>query len=223
MVYSMQEPGFQRARSTAAKHLREEAILEAARTLGAERGIRQVTLTDIAAAVGMHKSALLRYFETREEIFLRLTAEGWREWSQTLRAELGTLDDPAPGAIAAVFARTLATRGGFCDLLAQAPLNLERNVSIEAVRSFKLVTHAEVDAIADVICGLQPTLSRADAIDVIAATTSMSGAFWQMATPGPEIAALYRSDPRLSHAVMDVEARVRRLTAAILRGLLAGA
>jgi hypothetical protein len=140
-----------------------------------------------------------------------------------LRAELGTLDDPAPGAIAAVFARTLATRGGFCDLLAQAPLNLERNVSVEAVRSFKLVTHAEVDAIADVICGLQPTLSRADAIDVIAATTSMSGAFWQMATPGPEIAALYRSDPRLSHAVMDVEARVRRLTAAILRGLLAGA
>ena len=100
---------------------------------------------------------------------------------------------------------------------------IERNVSIEAVRSFKLVTHAEVDAITDVICGLQPTLSRTDAVDVIAATTSMSGAFWQMATPGPEIAALYRSDPRLSHAVMDVEARVRRLTAAILRGLLAKA
>jgi hypothetical protein len=91
------------------------------------------------------------------------------------------------------------------------------------VRSFKYVTHAEVDAIADVICRLQPTLSLTDAIDVIAATTSMSGAFWQMATPGPEVAALYRSDPRLSYAVMDVEARVRRLTAAILRGLLAKA
>jgi len=221
MFGRMQEPGFQRARSTAAKLVRESAILEAARVLGAERGIRQVTLTEIAAAVGMHKSALLRYFETREEIFLRLTAEGWREWSGALRTELGTLDDPAPGAIAAVFARTLATRGDFCDLLAQAPLNLERNVSVEAVRRFKLVTHAEVDAIAAVICGLRPTLSPADAVDVIAATTSMSGAFWQMATPGPEIAALYCSDPRLSHAVMDVESRVRRLTEAILRGLLA--
>ena len=90
----MQEPGFQRARSTAAKHLREAAILEAARTLGAERGIRQVTLTEIAARVGMHKSALLRYFETREEIFLRLTAEGWREWSAALRAELAALCRP---------------------------------------------------------------------------------------------------------------------------------
>jgi AcrR family transcriptional regulator len=53
MVERMQEPGFQRARSTEAKHRRETAILEAAGELGAERGIRQVTLTDIAAAVGM--------------------------------------------------------------------------------------------------------------------------------------------------------------------------
>ena len=217
----MQEPGFQRARSTGAKRLREAAILEAARTLGTERGIRQVTLTDIATRVGMHKSAMLRYFETREEIFLRLTADDWREWSAALRAELGALVESAPGAIAAVFARTLADRGGFCDLLAQAPLNLERNVSVEAVRRFKLVTHTEVDAIVTVICTLEPTLSQADAIDVIAATTSMAGALWQMATPGPEVAALYRSDPRLSHAVFDVEARLRRLTAAILRGLLA--
>jgi Bacterial regulatory proteins, tetR family len=51
-------PDFQRARSAAAKQLRESAILEAARVLGAERGIRQITLTEIAEAVGMHKSAL---------------------------------------------------------------------------------------------------------------------------------------------------------------------
>ena len=85
----MAEPQFQRARSTAAKQQREASILDAARQLGTERGIRQVTLTEIADAVGMHKSALLRYFETREEIFLRLTAEGWREWSGSLRAGLG--------------------------------------------------------------------------------------------------------------------------------------
>jgi AcrR family transcriptional regulator len=216
----MQKPGFQRARSTAAKQTREAAILNAARSLSAQRGIRQVTLTDIAATVGMHKSALLRYFETREEIFLRLTAEGWREWSGALRSGLETLDDPSPAAIAAVFARTLAGRGAFCDLLAQAPLNLERNVSVQAVRTFKLVTLAEVDAIAAALLVLQPALSLADAIDVIAATTSMAGAFWQMATPGTEIAALYRSDPHLSYAVVDVEPRVQRLTTAILRGLL---
>ena len=70
------DAAFLRARSPEAKAAREQAILEAARALGRERGTRAVTLTDIADAVGMHKSAMLRYFETREEIFLRLTAEG---------------------------------------------------------------------------------------------------------------------------------------------------
>src|SRR5580658_10501185 len=84
----MTVPDFQRARSAEAKRLRESAILAAARTLGAKRGIRQITLTEIAEAVGMHKSALLRYFETREEIFPRLTAVGGREWSAALRAEV---------------------------------------------------------------------------------------------------------------------------------------
>jgi AcrR family transcriptional regulator len=217
----VEEPGFQRARSTEAKHLREVAILDAARKLGAERGIRQVTLTEIAEEVGMHKSALLRYFETREEIFLRLTAEAWQEWSGALRGELGMLANPTPGTVAAVFARTLATRGAFCDFLAQAPLNLERNVSVEAVRAFKLVTHAELDAIVAAVRNLLPTLSARDAVDLIATATSLSGAFWQMATPRPEIAALYRSDPRLSHAVIDVEARVQRLLTALIQGLLA--
>jgi hypothetical protein len=40
------------------------------------------------------------------------------------------------------------------------------------------------------------------------------------ATPGPEIAAPYRSDPGLSHAVVDVEGRVKRLLTALIQGLL---
>jgi AcrR family transcriptional regulator len=221
----MTAPEFQRARSAAAKQQRESAILAAARALAAERGIRQITLTDIGEAIGMHKSALLRYFETREEIFLRLTADGWREWSTALRAGLGELAAATAAetavAVAGVFAHTLAARGLFCDLLAQAPLNLERHVSLDAVRAFKLVTLAEVDAIVAVVRRLLPGLTERDGIDLIAAATAMSGAFWQMATPGPEVAALYRSDPRLAHAVVDVEPRVARLLEAMLAGMLA--
>ena len=53
--------GYQRARSAEAKQQREAAILDAAARLGSARGIRQVTLTDIADAVGMHKSAMPRH------------------------------------------------------------------------------------------------------------------------------------------------------------------
>src|SRR6202171_258286 len=172
----MDASDFQRARSPEAKQQREDAILAAARSLGAKRGIRQITLTDIAEAVGMHKSALLRYFETREQIFLHLTAEDWREWSAALRAKLErTAGSPTAEKVASAFSTTLADRGMFCDLLAQAPLHLERNVPLEAVLPFKLVTHNEVDAIVEVMRRLLPGLTQRDCVDVIAAATAVSG------------------------------------------------
>ncbi|TDT97612.1 TetR family transcriptional regulator [Streptomyces sp. 846.5] len=211
---------FQRARSPEAKRQREAAILDAARALGAEQGIRQVTLTDIAARTGMHKSALLRYFETREQIFLRLTAEGWQEWSIALAARLREIAEPDPAAVAQAFAASLAQRGMFCDLLAQAPLNLERNVSVDAVRDFKLATLAARQSIFAALDERLPALDCGDGLDLIATAVSLAGAFWQIATPGPEIAALYRSDPRLAHAVVEVEPRLARILTATLRGML---
>ena len=212
-------PEFRRARSAEAKQQREEAILEAARRLGAERGIRQVTLTDIAEAVGMHKSAMLRYFETREQIFLRLTADGWRDWSAALRRELRALSPGVPAAaVANAFADSLVARPMFCDLLAQAPLNLERNVSVDSVRAFKLVTLEEVHAISAELIRLRG-LTEEQAVDVIANATSLAGALWQMATPGPEVEDLYRSDPRLAHAIVDVGPRLARVLTAMLTGL----
>jgi AcrR family transcriptional regulator len=209
---------FERARSVEAKQERERAILAAARALAVERGVREITLTDIAAAIGMHKSALLRYFETREQIYLRLTAAEWRGWGPAVRARLA--DARTPAEIAAAFASTLVARPLFCDLLAHTPLNLERNVSLDSVREFKLVTHDEVDRIIAELRRILPTLGAEAALDVVASATSLAGAQWQMANPGEEVAALYRSDPRLGHAIVDVEPRLVRVLTAQLRGSL---
>jgi AcrR family transcriptional regulator len=211
---------FQRARSAEAKEQREAAILKAARALAAKHRVRQITLTDIADAVGMHKSALLRYFETREQIFLVLTAEGWSEWSSVLRKELAQLEAPSPATVAGVFAKTLTARPNFCDLLAQAPLNLERNVSLDAIRAFKLIALNEVKVIGS---GLQRLLglSSLQATNTVATATSMAGALWQMATPGPQVLALYRTEPELAHAVVDVEPRLTHILAGLITGYLA--
>ncbi|HWZ51159.1 MAG TPA: TetR family transcriptional regulator [Granulicella sp.] len=214
---TLMNQSFQRARSTEAKEQREAAILEAARTLAATDGVRQITLTDIADAVGMHKSALLRYFETREQIFLVLTAAGWSEWSSALRKDLAQLVEVSPTAVAAVFAKTLTARPMFCDLLAQAPLNLERNVSLDAIRAFKLVALNEVKVIGSELKRLLGLSSR-QATDTVATATSMAGALWQMATPGPQVRALYRSEPQLAHAIVDVGPQLTH----ILEGLLTG-
>ncbi|MGX9885480.1 TetR family transcriptional regulator [Streptomyces sp. NPDC002276] len=229
----MSTPSPQRARSAAAKQQRERAILDAARSLGADRSVREVTLTDIAAAVGMHKSAMLRYFETREQIFLALTAEGWEDWSAALRARLSEFTDATDdahatddtevadadrGAIAGVIAQSLVARPFFCDLLAQAPLNLERNVSLESVYAFKIVVLGEVAAVAAELCRLLAITERA-AVDVIATATSMAGALLQMAAPGTGLRTLYETHPELAHALVDVEPQLTRILTALLNGL----
>lgn len=220
MLCVMSTPGPQRARSAAAKQQRERAILDAARSLGAERSVREVTLTDIAAAVGMHKSAMLRYFETREQIFLALTAEGWEDWSAALRTRLGELADGDSDMVAAVIAQSLVERPFFCDLLAQAPLNLERNVSLESVYEFKTVALGEVAAVATELCRMLAITERS-AIDVIATATSMAGALLQMAAPGTRLRTLYETRPELAHALVDVEPQLTRILAALLTGLRA--
>ncbi len=222
----MTVPDFQRARSSAAKQLRESAILEAARELGAERGIRQITLTEIAEAVGMHKSGCCcRYFGDPGGNLPaadrgRLAGVVMPRCGQSLR---GSRRRTRSRAVADAFARTLAARGLFCDLLAARRRSTWSavNVSLEhrSSSAFKLVTLTEVDAIVAVVRRLLPGLTERDGVDLIAAATAMAGAFWQMATPGPEAAALYRSDPRLAHAVVDVEPRVARLLTAILEGM----
>ncbi|MEU2872201.1 TetR family transcriptional regulator [Streptomyces olivoreticuli] len=227
-----------RARSPEAKRAREAAILDAAARLATVNGIRSVTLTDIAAGIGMHKSAMLRYFETREEIFLRLAAAGWTEWSQAVREQLA---DVAPGtddedsaeavnrvdqgsrlhAVAGLLAESLVARPLFCDLLAHTPMNLERNVSLESVRSFKLTAIAEVAAVGEALRRVA-ALSPAQAGNVVATATAMAGALWQMAAPGTELRRLYESDPDLAHAVIDVAPRLTDILSALLRGYSAG-
>jgi AcrR family transcriptional regulator len=216
---------YQRARRPEQKLERRDAILGAARELALRDGVRAVSLADIAALVGIHKSALLRYFETREQIFLDLTAQAWREWTAALHAEL---DEAAPGApasasadlVADVFARSFSDRPLLCDLIAHTPLNLERNVSPEAVRAYKLTSLAAVDEAAAIVRRVLPELTLAECAEFVAALASLAGAVWQIANPAPALAELYASDPALSRACFDLAPRLRRTAEILLAGLL---
>jgi AcrR family transcriptional regulator len=132
---------------------RRDDLLEAARRLAREHGVRDVTLTSIAAAVGLHKSAVLRYFETREALFL---------------------------------------------LLGQAPMNLERDVSVEGVRDFKLATMEQVEIL----------------------SAGIAGALWQISHSVPTVAEFYATEPRLAHAAVDFEPTLRSDAEVIIEGVL---
>jgi AcrR family transcriptional regulator len=218
---------FLRARRPEQKQQRREEILAAARELALADGVRSVSLAGIAALAGIDKSALLRYFETREQIFLELTAREWPAWVQTLHDGLddaapGTAQagGPGPGLVAEVVARSFGDRPLFCDLLAHTPLNLERNVSPEAVRGYKLISLAAVEEAADVVHRVLPDLTERECREFISAIASLAGNLWQIANPVPALAALYASDPALAHACVDLVPRLRRTAEILLAGLI---
>ena len=216
----MTAEAFHRARRPEQKQQRQDAILDAARELARRDGVRNVSLADIAAAVGIHKSALLRYFETREQIFLELTAAAWRDWAGALRAELDTASPGTEAEVADVFARAFAGRPLLCDLIAHTPLNLERNVSPEAVRRYKLTSLGAVDEAAALVRRALPALTLAEAREFVAAMASLAGALWQIANPAPALAELYASDPALAQACVDLAPRLRRTAGILLAGLI---
>ena len=241
---------FLRARRPEQKQQRREDILAAARELALIGGVRSVSLAGIAARAGIDKSALLRYFETREQIFLELTA---REWGPWVRALHDGLDDAGAGAAspatgqAGVAVGSDATRGSvhtaggsvdmaervadvvawsfgdrplFCDLLAHAPLNLERNVSPEAVRGYKLISLGAVGEAADVVHRALPDLTEQECREFIAAIASLAGSLWQIANPVPALAAMFAADPDLALACVDLVPRLRRTAEILLAGLI---
>jgi AcrR family transcriptional regulator len=214
------DAGFQRARRPEQKQQRQDDILNAARELALRDGVRNVTLTDIADRIGIHKSALLRYFETREQILLELTARAWRDW---VRALHDGLDDAAPGdrsLVADVVARGFADRPLLCDLIAHTPLSLERHVSLAAVRRYKLASLGAIAEAVEVIGRALPDLTVSECREFVSALASLAGALWQIANPPAALADLYATDPDLAHACVDLLPRLRRTAEILLAGLI---
>jgi AcrR family transcriptional regulator len=220
------EAAFQRARRPEQKQQRQAAILDAARQLALRDGVRNVSLTDIAERVGIHKSALLRYFETREQIFLELTAQAWLEWARALHTWLDGVspgpDGPAGPAslVADVMARSFADRPLLCDLIPHTALNLERHVSVEAVRRYKLTSLGAIGEVVRVVHRILPELTETECTEFVSAMATLAGALWQIANPPEPLAQLYATDPQLAHACVDLAPRLKRTASILLSGLV---
>ena len=95
--------GWTRARRPEQKQQRRMDLLAAAAELFRERGFDGVPLSEIAAAAGMSKAAVYRYFDSKEQIFLEILAEDYRAWTTRLEQALAPLaGSNDPDAVAAL-------------------------------------------------------------------------------------------------------------------------
>jgi AcrR family transcriptional regulator len=216
---SIEGAGFLRARRPEQKQQRYAAILDAARELALRDGVGSVSLADIAAEVGMHKSALLKYFETREEIFLRLAETEFGEWAAGALAALSNAG-PEPRRVADVLANSVADRPLFCQLLLYTPLTLERNVSLDAVRAYKLAIKATMQEVLPALQRAIPALDADACVDLFMMSGVVAAGLWQAAHPSPQVVALHAEDPD-AVSYPDFRASLVRFTRTYLAGLLA--
>jgi AcrR family transcriptional regulator len=210
---------FQRARRPEHKEERREAILAAARELAGERPVREISLGDIARRVGLAKSNLLRYFESREDIFLRMLLREWQSWRISLTKRLSAGGATADS-LATTIARTIAERPLFCDLISEMSAVLERNVSVATVQAFKSQSLDQVDDLGAAVSERMPDLDGQHGRETIAAALIITAGLWPIANPAPRVTAMYAADPALTRAHVDFEDRLQQLLSSLITGFL---
>ncbi|HEY8044668.1 MAG TPA: TetR family transcriptional regulator [Streptosporangiaceae bacterium] len=220
---------FQRARSEEQREVRRRAILDAAAAMLAEMPVAQVTLNGLSRRVGLAKSNVLRYFESREAVLLELLDSAWQEWLTGLEADLGAAIDPAaPPAergdqLAAGLAASLAARPVLCDLLSAQAAVLERNVSPQVAATYKRAALAGVTRLGRLLHYYLGEVGEHDTERLAAGAVLVAGALWAHAQPSAAVLAAYEADPALAVMKTDFTAAVREVLEVLIAGLLARA
>ena len=218
---------FQRARRPEQREVRRQAILDAAAAMLVDDPSSEISLREISRRVGLATSNVLRYFDSREAIFLELLARESTSWLDAMEYELDQLK-PSTGVgacerVAAIWAGTLAERPTLCELWSVMSSVLERNVTVETVRAFKLGAIARNRRLAALVAGRIEGLAPEAAEEVASMSSAFIAGLWPLANPGPTVIAA-TNDPDLLVAHVDFVTRMTRMLVLLLSAeILTGA
>jgi AcrR family transcriptional regulator len=142
---------------------RRAAILDAARATLAEKSVTDISLRELSDRVGLAKSNVLRYFDSREAIFLEVMDAECQSWLTRLDNSLGKPHSRKPQhaneiRVATAIADTLADEPLLCELLGAMAGVLERNISADCARDFKARAVGNIEALARLVARHLPWL-----------------------------------------------------------------
>ncbi|MFF4756180.1 TetR family transcriptional regulator [Streptomyces sp. NPDC002514] len=217
---------FQRARSEEQRAVRRQAILDVTAAMLDEMPVSAVSLNELSRRVGLAKSNVLRYFESREAILLELLDHAWKEWTAELPALLAAgltpdapLDERREQFAVAVTA-SLAERRTLCDLLSAQAGVLEHNVSPEVAARYKKAAVTNVESLAALALVHLPELGDR-AAQLAAATVMVIGAVWTHSRPSQAMLTAYEADPSLAALSLHFGPTLQEMVATLAAGVLA--
>ena len=218
---------FQRARSEEQREIRRRAILETAAAMLAEMPVAEISLNELSRRVGLAKSNVLRYFESREAILLDLLAQLARDLYVEVSEGIPTAIDPAADlrqrvastaeALAAAFAR----HGMLCELLGAQAGVLEHNVSAETVARYKRDGYESLGRFSTLVRQVVPELTTAQADEAARAILIAVGAYWTYAHPPQAVLDAYALDASLVFLPEQFQGSLARVIDVLILGVLA--
>lgn len=214
---------FRRARSAEQREIRRQAILDAATQLLTEIPVGDISLRELSRRVGLSKTNVVRYFETREAVFFELLNRALARWIAELPADLasaGAAGQGSPEHVTAALAHSLARRPLLCELLSSLGPELERNISAESARDFKLAHIRLLADLADLVRLHIPALSPPAARELVSLTVVTTAGLWPFAHPSPAVAQA-QQDPELAHTKVEFPTRLARALHIAAAGLSA--
>ncbi|MFD5064142.1 MULTISPECIES: TetR family transcriptional regulator [unclassified Streptomyces] len=209
---------FQRARRPEQIEIRKQTILDAAEALLGEMPIAEISLRELSRRVGLSKTNVVRYFETREAVFLELLRRSQQEWLDTLE-HLPPAQSAPHRVVCSTLADSLAQRPLLCELWSALATVLERNVSLESVRAFKLSNLEAQVRFAGLVSDRIPELGDDAARELAALCTVAVAGLWPFANPSPTVLAA-TEDPRLAGSRIDFATMLSRHLDLLVTGLL---
>jgi AcrR family transcriptional regulator len=217
---------FQRARSDEQREVRRQAILRVAADMVAEMPVGEISLNELSRRVGLAKSNVLRYFESREAVLLALLDKAWHDWLDRLSARLPAEVDPVASVqsrcqrIASVVTATLVDDRLFCELISVSGAVLERNISPDVARRYKLAAIANTTRYAELIRVHVGELSQPGTINFAGGTLVAVTGIWPLAQPSEAMLCVYE-DPAMAVLRLDFGTALQEMLATLLAGCLA--
>ncbi|MFE5188810.1 TetR family transcriptional regulator [Streptomyces sp. NPDC056628] len=216
---------FQRARSEEQRQARRRAILDTAAAMLEEMPVAELSLNELSRRVGLAKSNVLRYFESREAVLLELLDDFLGRWIAELERELAEgIEAHAPAEkraaqLADILSRSLADRTVLCDLFGAQGGVLERNVSVEVVKRHKRASLAKLEAMTGLLCRHVPELGEGARLFCLTGLAS-AGALSSYVPPPPSVLAAYADEPALGVLHVELREALRTAFISMLLGVL---
>jgi len=211
---------WQRARSPEQKAERIDAILDAAALLFDDRTFEAISMADVADAAGLAKASVYGYFQTKEDVFLRLFQREVDRWASALEARVATLASPVTtDELGAAVAATSLEHVRLCRLAVLLHSILDGSANRDARCDCLEYLLGPLDRFVDALLSAGTGLTREQAMTFLMQHHALVVGLWPLGHPDPELQEAFDGDPRLRVFQVDFDSVFSRSLQAILRGL----